>query len=153
MIKAITKCETKNLLMEEGKRRIVYLRKNNPKDEVFSKVIRAGQRTYFFDVKTFQNDYYITITESKKKFNRDGRYFYEKHKVFLYREDFEKFVDGLNAMFDFVQSQPLPEKPAREERNYDFHNVETDDMLISFEEPEAEPSYTHLDFEDLEEKR
>ncbi len=140
--------------MEEGNKRIVFFKKKSQrdKDEIFSKVIRAGQRTYFFDVKSFSNDYYITITESKKKFNRDGRYFYEKHKIFLYREDFEKFAEGLNAMFDFLQSQPLPEKTEKEQ-NFNFENVETDDSLISFEEAEAEPSYTHLDFEDLEEKR
>lgn len=64
--------------------------------EIFSKVVRAGKRTYFFDVKnTKGGDYYLTITESKKKFGDDGKFFYEKHKVFLYKEDFDKFADGL----------------------------------------------------------
>jgi hypothetical protein len=63
--------------------------------EIFSKAVRAGKRTYFFDVKaTKRNDYFLTITESKKRFQKDGRFFFEKHKIFLYKEDFEKFADG-----------------------------------------------------------
>jgi len=74
------------------------------RDEVFSKAVRAGKRTYFFDVKaTKRNDYYITITESKKRMNREGRFFFEKHKIFLYKEDFEKFVDNLNEVVQFVR--------------------------------------------------
>ena len=62
------------------------------RDEIFSKAVRAGKRTYFFDVKTTKgNDLYLTITESKKKTNHDGKSHYEKHKIFLYKEDFEKF--------------------------------------------------------------
>ena len=66
------------------------------KQEIFSKAVRAGKRTYFFDVKaTKGNDYYLTITESKKRFGDDGKFYYEKHKIFLYKEDFDKFADGL----------------------------------------------------------
>jgi len=66
------------------------------RDEIFSKSVRAGKRTYFFDVKTTKgSDLYLTITESKKRANKDGRFYYEKHKLFLYKEDFEKFADGL----------------------------------------------------------
>lgn len=66
------------------------------KPEIFSKVVRAGKRTYFFDVKSTRgNDYYLTITESKKRFGEDGKFSYEKHKLFLYKEDFEKFSEGL----------------------------------------------------------
>src|SRR5437764_8735614 len=66
------------------------------REEIFSKVVRAGKRTYFFDVKaTKGNDYYLTITESKKRFGDDGKFYYEKHKIFLYKEDFDKFADGL----------------------------------------------------------
>lgn len=139
--------------MEEGNKRIVFFKKKSQKDkdEIFSKVIRAGQRTYFFDVKSFNNDYYIAITESKKQIKKDGHYTYEKHKIFLYREDFEKFAEGLNAMFDFFQSRTWPEK-TEQESNFNLENVETDDSLISFEEQEAEPSFIQLDFEDLEEK-
>ncbi len=73
-------------------------------DEVYSKAIRAGKRTYFFDVKSTRgNDLYLTITESKKKSNDSGKSFYEKHKVFLYKEDFDKFVDGLQHTLDVIK--------------------------------------------------
>lgn len=72
--------------------------RDNYRDEIFSLPVRAGKRTYFFDVKaTRANDLYLTVTESKKKFNDDGGFYFEKHKIFLYKEDFEKFADGLNT--------------------------------------------------------
>jgi hypothetical protein len=75
------------------------------RDEVFSKAIKAGKRTYFFDVKaTRKDDYYITITESKKKASPDGNFFYEKHKIFLYKEDFEKFTEGLTEVIEYIKS-------------------------------------------------
>ena len=68
------------------------------RDEIYSNAVKAGKRTYFFDVKaTRNNDYYLTITESKKKFDNDGNASYEKHKVFLYKEDFDKFVASARA--------------------------------------------------------
>ncbi len=71
--------------------------RDNYRDEIFSLPVRAGKRTYFFDVKaTRANDLYLTVTESKKKYNDDGTYFFEKHKIFLYKEDFEKFSEGLS---------------------------------------------------------
>jgi hypothetical protein len=87
-------------------------------DDVFSKSVRAGKRTYFFDVKSTKgNDLYITLTESKRRVDRDGRFTYEKHKIFLYREDFEKFMEGLDEVISFVR-QRIPESPVREERNF-----------------------------------
>ncbi|MEI8202973.1 MAG: DUF3276 family protein [Bacteroidota bacterium] len=76
------------------------------RDEIYSKSVRAGKRTYFFDVKVTRGDEkYITITESKKRFDEElGKVFYEKHKIFLYQEDFEKFIDGLNHALDFIQT-------------------------------------------------
>ncbi len=75
------------------------------KDEIFTKRVRAGKRTYFFDVKATKSekDFYITITESK----RVGEEEYEKHKIFLYKEDFEKFRDALDETVDFVQGKLL----------------------------------------------
>ena len=69
-------------------------KKDKDRGEIFSKAVRAGKRTYFFDVKaTISNEYYLTITESKRRFNNDqGKFYYEKHKLFLYKEDFEKFM-------------------------------------------------------------
>lgn len=73
------------------------------KEEIFTKVVRAGKRTYFFDVKaTRKDDYYLTITESKKRLGKEGKVFYEKHKVFLYKEDFEKFADGLRDAIAYI---------------------------------------------------
>jgi hypothetical protein len=70
---------------------------SNEQKEMYSKVVRAGKRTYFFDIKaTKGNDLYITLTESKKSFGDDGDGSYEKHKIFLYKEDFEKFREGLD---------------------------------------------------------
>lgn len=86
--------------MEEG-----YGKNGSDKDEIFSKVVRAGKRTYFFDVKSTRgNDYYITITESKKRFGDDGKFSFEKHKIFLYKEDFEKFAEGFKEVVDFIKT-------------------------------------------------
>jgi hypothetical protein len=81
--------------------------KHNDREEIFSKKIRAGKRTYFFDVKSTKgNDFYITITESKKK--QDSGMFV-KHKIFLYKEDFNKFMDALNETVGHVKTELMPE--------------------------------------------
>lgn len=83
--------------------------KDNGKAEIYSKRVRAGKRTYFFDVKaTRSNDYYLTITESKRRYKEDG-YFYEKHKIFLYKEDFDKFVEALKGTVEHVKTELLPD--------------------------------------------
>lgn len=75
----------------------------NQKEEIFTRVVRAGKRTYFFDVKaTRKDDYYLTITESKKRLGKEGKVFYEKHKIFLYKEDFEKFSEGLKETVEYI---------------------------------------------------
>jgi len=77
--------------------------------DVYSKVVRAGKRTYFFDVKSTRNDeYYLTITESKKRFEDNGAFHYEKHKIFLYREDFEKFTDCLHEIVGYINTNQIP---------------------------------------------
>lgn len=74
-------------------------------NEFFSKPVRAGKRTYFFDVKaTRGNDHYLTITESKKRMGQDGNFFYEKHKIFLYKEDFDKFTEGLSEAINYIRN-------------------------------------------------
>ena len=90
----------------------------NPKDhnnEIFSRAVKSGKRTYFFDVKTTATDVpYITITESKRRFDgATGKNSYEKHKIFLYREDFEKFANGLSDVIEFIETGQEP--PLREE--------------------------------------
>ena len=73
-------------------------------EEVYSKPVRAGRRTYFFDVKATRNDdYFLTITESRKKQDRVGNFFFDKSKIFLYREDFEKFADALSEVVAFIK--------------------------------------------------
>ena len=101
------------------------------RDEVFSKAVRAGKRTYFFDVKaTRAEDYYLTVTESKRRFNNDSQKFYfEKHKLFLYKEDFEKFSSGLEEAISKIkelkaeQGEEIVEKVASE-----FSDVSFDDL-------------------------
>ena len=80
----------------------------NDREEIFSKVVRAGKRTYFFDVKaTRAGEYYLTVTESKKKFDNDGNFHFEKHKIFLYKEDFDNFEEGLIDAVNYIrESQP-----------------------------------------------
>ena len=76
---------------------------NLNQEEIYSKVLRAGRRTYFFDVReTKASDYYLTITESKKYSNDDGTYFYKKHKIYLYKEDFFDFKENLSEVIDFI---------------------------------------------------
>ena len=111
------------------------------KEEIFSKVVRAGKRTYFFDVKaTRRDDFYLTITESKKRLGKEGKIFYEKHKIFLYKEDFEKFSEGLKTAVEFIdngkdipiQSVPSSNTGHTEEKPEfiagEFTNVEFDDL-------------------------
>lgn len=109
------------------------------REDVYSKAVRAGKRTYFFDVKSTRGkDLFLTITESKKHTHPDGTARYDKHKIFLYKEDFDKFMDGLHEAFDEIErlrasgeyAQPTQEERSRQE-----------------DEP-----YTGLNFEDLDRK-
>ena len=117
-------------------------------DEIFSKVLRAGRRTYFFDVRaTRANDYYLTITESKKFTHDDGSFHYKKHKIYLYKEDFELFKDILNEMTTYVFDE-RGEEVISERHQRDFKREYYAEGL---NEVEATPnrSYRSLDFEDL----
>ncbi|MBD0402994.1 DUF3276 family protein [Flammeovirga sp. EKP202] len=101
------------------------------REEIFSRKVRAGKRTYFFDVKaTRSNDYYLTITESKKRF-KDDQPVFEKHKIFLYKEDFEKFVDALGECVDKVKNDLLPDEDYdyKESYNNDFKSEPLDNDL------------------------
>ena len=95
-------------------------------EDVYSKPVRAGKRTYFFDVKSTkgQNDYYLTITESKRRTNSDGSYTYDKHKIFLYKEDFEKFAEGLQEVVEYIKNNCFGgEIPVRERPDADFDEL------------------------------
>jgi hypothetical protein len=111
------------------------------KEEIFTKVVRAGKRTYFFDVKaTRKDDYYLTITESKKRLGKEGKVFYEKHKIFLYKEDFEKFSEGLKDAVTYigngkeaaVAAEPVSITETKDEKGphiaEEFTNVEFEDL-------------------------
>jgi hypothetical protein len=114
------------------------------KEEIFTKVVRAGKRTYFFDVKaTRKDDYYLTITESKKRLGKEGKVFYEKHKIFLYKEDFEKFSDGLKDAVTYIGSgkdeSKVPEPTS-------FAEISDEKSILTAEE------FTNVEFEDLGKK-
>src|ERR687897_554612 len=102
-------------------------------ESVYSKRIRAGKRrTYFFDVRaTRSNDYYLTITESRKKFNEDG---YDRHKLFLYKEDFNKFIKALTEAVDYVKTELMP--------NFDFDAYNHDTVPAEANSAEASPEIT-----------
>lgn len=105
--------------------------------EIHSKVVRAGKRTYFFDVKSTRNEeFYLTITESKKKFEDNGNFHYEKHKIFLYKEDFQKFTECLQGIIDFINKGKPQEV-----------NGELQTKSIAEDEPVAD--YSNVDFEDI----
>ena len=103
----------------------------NDRDEIYSKPVRAGKRTYFFDVKaTRNNDYYLTITESKKKLEKDGSKNYEKHKIFLYKEDFDKFAEGLDNAVAYIKAALNGETMAVQEEveTNKFDDIDFDDL-------------------------
>lgn len=104
---------------------------DNRRDEVFSKAVRAGKRTYFFDVKsTKSDDYYLTVTESKKRFNpENGKFTYEKHKLFLYKEDFGKFTEGLEEAINKIKELKLEQgEEVVEKIASDYTDVNFDDL-------------------------
>lgn len=114
------------------------------REEIYSRVIRAGKRTYFFDVKaTRSGEHYLTITESKRRFNNEqGKFFYEKHKLFLYKEDFEKFSRGLSEVIEFIETgkkapEPEPEPKETIIKTETVPSVEFED-LGDPEEPKEE---------------
>jgi len=100
------------------------IEKMKNRDELFSRPVRAGKRTYFFDVKATRGDEkYITITESKRRFsNEQNRFFYEKHKIFLYKEDFEKFTNALNETLHFIETGEYPDDYFDEPEVYEGHD-------------------------------
>ena len=114
-------------------------------DEIHSKAIRAGRRTYFFDVReTKAGDYYLTITESKKFTNEDGSYHYKKHKIYLYKEDFEEFTDTLKETIDFIFEKKGVEVISERHRK-DFQPQEKADD----ETPKTASDFSDVKFEDI----
>lgn len=118
------------------------------KDEIFSKVLRAGRRTYFFDVRaTKADDYYITITESKKFTEEDGSFHFKKHKIYLYKEDFTAFTEILEEMTAYVLNNK-GEEVISERHQKDFKR-EFQQETVTEEKPASEKSFTDIDFDDI----
>lgn len=124
----------------------------NDREEIYSKVLRAGRRTYFFDVRsTRAGDYYLTLTESKKFTHEDGSFHYQKHKIYLYKEDFETFTEHLKEMTDFVYNEK-GEEVISERHQKDFKKEELSENGFdeSFQDDvEAPKSFTDVKFEDI----
>ena len=126
------------------------------REEIFSKVLRAGRRTYFFDVRsTKAGDYYLTLTESKKFTNEDGSFHYKKHKIYLYKEDFSEFSNILSEMTNYVISEKGEEviserhqKDFKKEENTEA-TQESDDDKKEENGDESSNEFTDVDFDDI----
>ena len=113
-------------------------------EEIHSKVLRTGRRTYFFDVReTKANDYYLTITESKKFTNDDGTFYFKKHKIYLYKEDFSEFKSILDEMLGYIIDQ-RGEEVISERHQKDFDRTNSLDRA-----EEKEKNFTDLNFDDI----
>lgn len=131
------------------------------KEEIHSKVLRAGRRTYFFDVRaTKADDYYLTITESKKHTNEGGNSYYKKHKIYLYKEDFERFRDILNEVTDFIVTekgtevisdthQPDFYASNNSPENKSEETTKPEETQVSETVSESSNSFTDIQFEDI----
>ncbi len=123
------------------------------REEIFSKVLRAGRRTYFFDVRsTKAGDYYLTLTESKKFTNDDGSFHYKKHKIYLYKEDFNEFSEILNEMTNYIISEKGEEviserhqKDFKKEENHETKNDDDDEDS----KDESSNEFTDVSFDDI----
>ena len=127
------------------------------REEIFSKVLRAGRRTYFFDVRsTKAGDYYLTLTESKKFTNEDGSFHYKKHKIYLYKEDFTEFSNILNEMTDYVISEKGEEviserhqKDFKKEDNTESTEEKNDENEKEDGSNESSNEFTDVSFDDI----
>lgn len=122
----------------------------NDQEEIFSQVLRAGRRTYFFDVRaTKADDYYLTVTESKKFTNDDGSFHYKKHKIYLYKEDFAEFNEMLKAATDYIITEKGEEVISdRHQSDYTKESENTTTEEASTEAPTSE-SFTDVSFDDI----
>ncbi len=124
------------------------------KEEIFSKVLRAGRRTYFFDVRaTKAEDYYLTITESKKFTNDDGSFHYKKHKIYIYKEDFAEFKDILAEMTEYIINEKgnevISERHQRDfKKEYD-DAPKANNTEVNTNELKTPESFTDIDFDDI----
>ena len=126
-------------------------------EEIFSKALRAGRRTYFFDVReTKAGDYYLTITESKKFTNEDGTFYYKKHKIYLYKEDFAEFNSSLKETCDFIIENKGEEVISeRHDKDFELKKEKSENTEVKKEEKEdekeEEKDFADVDFENDDE--
>ncbi|MDN3493627.1 PUR family DNA/RNA-binding protein [Winogradskyella bathintestinalis] len=121
------------------------------KEEIYSKVLRAGRRTYFFDVRaTKAGDYYLTITESKKFTNDDGSFHYKKHKIYLYKEDFNEFREILAEMTDYIINEKGTEVISeRHQRDFKREDDFVAQEAKTPEDTKSTESFTDISFDDI----
>ncbi|WP_147678625.1 PUR family DNA/RNA-binding protein [Algibacter pacificus] len=123
------------------------------KEEIFSKVLRAGRRTYFFDVRaTKAEDYYLTITESKKFTNDDGSFHYKKHKIYIYKEDFTEFKDILSEMTDYIIKEKGDEVISeRHQKDFkkEYDSSEDNSSRVTEADLKTPESFTDINFDDI----
>ena len=122
-------------------------RKYNEAEDIYSKILRAGRRTYFFDVRsTKAGDYYLTISESKKFTNEDGSFYFKKHKIYLYKEDFEGFNEVLKEMTKYIiDEKGLEVISERHQKDY----VKEDKQPKPEANDESKENFTDVDFDDI----
>ncbi|WP_299124520.1 PUR family DNA/RNA-binding protein [uncultured Winogradskyella sp.] len=121
------------------------------KEEIYSKVLRAGRRTYFFDVRaTKAEDYYLTITESKKFTNDDGSFHYKKHKIYLYKEDFSEFKEILTEMTDYIINEKGEEVISdRHQKDYKREDNFVAQEAKTPEDTKSTEDFTDISFDDI----
>ena len=127
-------------------------KKYNAADDIYFKILRAGRRTYFFDVRsTKAGDYYLTISESKKFTNEDGSFYFKKHKIYLYKEDFQGFSDLLNEMTKYILDEKgleviseIHQKDFKKEEHSESNKSE-----VLTEEKDSKENFTDVDFDDI----
>ena len=130
--------------MEGYDKKAEFAKRN--REDIYSNAVRAGKRTYFFDAKATRNeDYYLTITESKKRYDKEGNYSFEKRKIFLYKEDFDKFSEGLKEALEVLKeaNKTVSEKLKKSITDIEITSEITDKLELE--------SFSQVEFEDLTE--
>tara|TARA_B100000579_G_scaffold411345_1_gene402097 strand:+ start:2838 stop:3245 length:408 start_codon:yes stop_codon:yes gene_type:complete len=130
---------------------------NKMREEIFSKSVRAGRRTYFFDVRsTRAEDYYMTITESKRHTKEDGSFYYQKHKIYLYKEDFDSFLESLKEVSDFIIKEKgrdvitLDSNDSNNQNDVSENTTEnSNDEAADSEKDDSDKDFKDLKFEDI----
>ncbi|MBL6592087.1 MAG: PUR family DNA/RNA-binding protein [Flavobacteriaceae bacterium] len=127
---------------------------NNVNEDIFSKVLRAGRRTYFFDVRsTKAGDYYLTISESKKFTNEDGTFYFKKHKIYLYKEDFQNFSEILGEMTKYIidekGSEVISEIHDKDYKAKKDEEENSDEEKNDSSKDDSSNKFTDVSFEDI----